>query len=497
MEELAALKARVDDAGGEMDTPGGGKFRLVGGKLLHYDADALAEERSAIAAADLADTKNKDASDAKAQFADITDKYTAAKNDQDSTERVKQFGSQLGSIPQPDPNDTGEGSTSLLTGKTTWNLGGGKDDTIETDTLDPEQTADTIKGLGEASDKLAATPKSRLGILNSLGGDVAAASNPEVRTFATNLGGQDATDSFAQRKMALMAEENDPVARRRIAAANTEKDLSDVGNDEYALGGKKEVKGLEIQGRKDAVAAKGGSGGPSMKFDDVDKAQAAALKTELTGKGTIAINSKKIDAAKAVRTTMNKYYNTKTGRYEITSSGYGELTTTLNSLLAVGGTGQGSDTMRRELKQATGFGDVMHLISYLSGNPQAASTQAVFNQLAGQIDAVGLQDEATRDEYITKNKKIYADIRIQRGMKPEEAIARSEAMAQSAGGSYKEFLKREHQALGFPMDKRGLDAISDTPPVKGGGATAAIRLSGDKAKRLAELRKKQAEGTLK
>jgi hypothetical protein len=56
-------------------------------------------------------------------------------------------------------------------------------------------------------------------------------------------------------------------------------------------------------------------------------------------------------------------------------------------------------------------------------------------------------------------------------MKPEEAIARSEAMAQSAGGSYKALLKREYQTLGFPLDQRGLDAISDTPPVKGGGAT--------------------------
>jgi hypothetical protein len=198
-------------------------------------------------------------------------------------------------------------------------------------------------------------------------------------------------------------------------------------------------------GQAKMTAALGG------KLTDLDKQELGDVKTELTGKGTIGLQSKKIDTAIDTRAALNRYFDPQTGQYDVPKSGYAELTSSLSNLLSVSGGGAGSEAQRQDLQQRTAAGDLNGVLSYWSGVPKNATTQDALKIVANQIDAIGLQSEKNRNNYFPNIAKKYTDI----GQDPQRALA----IAQHAGNNYSDFLKQQYETLGLPMDGRTLNSL--------------------------------------
>lgn len=188
------------------------------------------------------------------------------------------------------------------------------------------------------------------------------------------------------------------------------------------------------------------------KMNDYEKQLSEAVKTELGGRGTIGIATKKVDAAIDTRAALDRYFDPQTGMYNVPSTGSAELATSLSNLLSVTGGGQGgSEAQRKDLQQATLKGDVNKILTYFSGVPQNATTQAALKIVANQIDAVGLQSEQNRTGYFSNFSKKFTAL----GVDPNKA----KIIATAAGNSYADFLKNEYEKLGLPLDDRTLSGI--------------------------------------
>jgi hypothetical protein len=225
---------------------------------------------------------------------------------------------------------------------------------------------------------------------------------------------------------------------------------------------------LQIKAAQQRASAAKMNAALGGKLTDLDKQELGDVKTELTGRGTLGIQSKKIDAAIDTRAVMNRYFDPKTGQYNVPSSGYEELTTALSNLLSVSGGGSGgSEEQRRGLKQATAEGDLNRFLSYYTGAPKNATTQDMLKITADQIDAVGLQSEQNRNGYFPNIAKKYTDI----GQDPQRALA----IAQHAGNNYSDYLKSSYEQLGFPLDDRTQSQLYkvQTQGMKGAGKQAA------------------------
>lgn len=182
------------------------------------------------------------------------------------------------------------------------------------------------------------------------------------------------------------------------------------------------------------------------KLTDLEKQELEQAKTELQGRGAFGIATKKIDAAIDTRAAMNRYYDSATGQYNVPSSGYGEIVTSLSNLLSVSGGGQGSEAQRKDLEQKTAAGDLNGVLGYFSGVPKNATTQAALSIVAKQIDAVGLQAEQNRNGYGNNIAQKFAGL----GVDP----SRARVLANSVGNSYADFLRQSHNQLGFDLDDR-------------------------------------------
>jgi hypothetical protein len=188
------------------------------------------------------------------------------------------------------------------------------------------------------------------------------------------------------------------------------------------------------------------------KMNDYEKQLSEAVKTELGGRGTIGIATKKVDAAIDTRAALDRYFDPQTGMYNVPSTGSAELATSLSNLLSVTGGGQGgSEAQRKDLQQATLKGDVNKILTYFSGVPQNATTQAALKIVANQIDAIGLQSEQNRNGYFSNFSKKFTAL----GVDPNKA----KIIATAAGNSYADYLKNEYEKLGLPLDDRTLSGI--------------------------------------
>jgi hypothetical protein len=187
------------------------------------------------------------------------------------------------------------------------------------------------------------------------------------------------------------------------------------------------------------------------KLTDLEKEEIAQAKTELQGRGAFGIATKKIDAAIDTRAALNRYYDPATGQYNVPASAYGELTTSLSNLLSVSGGGAGSEAQREDLKQKTAAGDLNGVLSYFSGIPRNATTQAALGILANQVDAVGLQAEQNRNGYGNNIAQKFSGLGVDPG--------RARILANSVGNSYADFLRQSHNQLGFNLDDRTMQGL--------------------------------------
>ena len=187
------------------------------------------------------------------------------------------------------------------------------------------------------------------------------------------------------------------------------------------------------------------------KLTDLEKQEIEQAKTELQGRGAFGIATKKIDAAIDTRAALNRYYEPATGAYNVPSSGYGEIVTSLSNLLSVSGGGQGSEAQRKDLEQKTAAGDLNGVLGYFSGIPRNATTQQALAIVAKQIDAVGLQAEQNRNGYGQNIASKFAGL----GVDPE----RAKILATSVGNSYSDFLRQSHSQLGFDLDDRTMQGL--------------------------------------
>ena len=247
--------------------------------------------------------------------------------------------------------------------------------------------------------------------------------------------------------------------------AETEKERANRANEAIKLQMAK-YKEVQSAARERRMSAQLGG-----KMTDAEKSMLGDVKTELTGRGTIGIQSKKIDAAIDTRAALNRYYDPKTGEYQVPSSGYEELVTSLASMLSVSGGGSGgSEAQRKGLQQATAEGDLNKFLSYWTGAPKNATSQEMLKIAANQIDAVGLQSEQNRNGYFPNIEKKYVGL----GVNP----ARAKTIAQHAGNSYADFLRGAYEDLGFFMDDRTLNSLYQTQQGVGPGRAQKRAIGG-------------------
>jgi hypothetical protein len=150
-------------------------------------------------------------------------------------------------VPEQTAIDPNAPQTSLITGQMSGTRYAGVDgntphpfsDAQSTDQADYEASLARKAGAGIAQGQAQLDAgsrelgKSRTQVLGDMGGLQYAANSPTMKEAYSTAGTQDQRDAFNGRKMAAMAQENDPLIRQRIALAADDKALGDVYNDKY------------------------------------------------------------------------------------------------------------------------------------------------------------------------------------------------------------------------------------------------------------------------
>lgn len=100
--------------------------------------------------------------------------------------------------------------------------------------------------------------------------------------------------------------------------------------------------------------------------------------------GSLGIENAKVNQANHLNALFTKYYDPKTGNYNVPTAQYAELAIGLANMLS--GTGQSSDPDRQEIKSKTAAGDIAGALQYITGTPENGNTQAIIKNLIDSVD---------------------------------------------------------------------------------------------------------------
>lgn len=123
----------------------------------------------------------------------------------------------------------------------------------------------------------------------------------------------------------------------------------------------------------------------------------SVLLKELGNKtGGLGLQDAKVNQAIHLKTLYTKFYDPKTGNYNIPTSQYAELALGLASLLSP--TGNTSEGERAEIKSKTLNGDLRGMLQYVTGVPQNGNSQQMMKNLIDSIERQGAVSEQLRDQ---------------------------------------------------------------------------------------------------
>lgn len=100
--------------------------------------------------------------------------------------------------------------------------------------------------------------------------------------------------------------------------------------------------------------------------------------------GALGVENAKVNQANHLNSLITQYYDPKTGDYNVPKSQYGELVLGLANLISP--TSVASDSLRQEINTRTAKGDIAGALSYVTGQPQNGSTQAIIKNFIDSID---------------------------------------------------------------------------------------------------------------
>lgn len=124
--------------------------------------------------------------------------------------------------------------------------------------------------------------------------------------------------------------------------------------------------------------------------------------------GGIGLEDAKVQQANHLISVLDQFYDAKTGQWNIPRVQLNELALGLARLTSPGG--QAGEGMLREFQQRTAAGDVAGALTYLTGQPVAANTQAITAMLKDSIERQGKTAEQNRE----------GEMRYLRGLAPTE-----------------------------------------------------------------------------
>lgn len=111
--------------------------------------------------------------------------------------------------------------------------------------------------------------------------------------------------------------------------------------------------------------------------------------------GGIGLEDAKVQQANHLQAIFEQNYDPKTGEYNIPRVQLNELALGLARLTAPGG--QAGEGMLKEFQQRTAKGDVAGALTYLTGQPVPANTQAITQMLKDSIERQGKTAETNRE----------------------------------------------------------------------------------------------------
>lgn len=182
--------------------------------------------------------------------------------------------------------------------------------------------------------------------------------------------------------------------------------------------------------------------------------------------GGLGLQDSKVNQAFDLRKLVNKYYDPKTGNFDLPPSQHAELALGLARLVSP--TGQVGIDLMHELRQSTGREAMAKALIYAGADPTQVGgpTQNVVKMFVDSIDRQGETAEQLRDQY-----QQYISDNAPTDLDPARKAKHDRAKL----NSFNDFLSKSPDRM----------------------AASGINLSGSDAARLAELRAKKAAGTLK
>ncbi len=100
--------------------------------------------------------------------------------------------------------------------------------------------------------------------------------------------------------------------------------------------------------------------------------------------GSLGVENGKVAQGNHINALVTKYYDPKTGNYNVPTAQYTELALGLANMLS--STGQSSEADRTEIKSKTAAGDFKGALQYITGEPQNGNTQAIIKNLIDSVD---------------------------------------------------------------------------------------------------------------
>jgi hypothetical protein len=196
-------------------------------------------------------------------------------------------------------------------------------------------------------------------------------------------------------------------------------------------------------------------------------------------RGAFSISKQVIDRADRLRTLddyVQAYQNGNADSRQIE-----ELAIGMNSLLS--GSNTGAQEQVKMLVPKTAIGNASKMYEFLSGNPQGTNQQAFVKRMMGTIE----NEKRTAQAQINKTR--FSRIAQYKDVEAADPVGFNDVLRSW------EIDPDEYHAWKQAGYKQ--PDVAKAPGSAGAaGGTQPIALSGDKAARLAELRKKQAAGTL-
>lgn len=185
-------------------------------------------------------------------------------------------------------------------------------------------------------------------------------------------GDKTASDNIAKTWADKAAAERDPNATAQLAAIRT-------------------LSQQEAQARLDSMDT--GSDKNQQKFEQEYR---TVLQRGLSSRsGGLGLEDAKVQQANHLKSLLDQNFDPKTGEWNIPRVQLNELALGLARLTSPGG--QAGEGMLKEFQQRTAKGDLAGALTYLTGEPVPANTQAITKYLADSIDRQGKTAEQNRE----------------------------------------------------------------------------------------------------